>query len=120
SPWGKFLRLKAEIDELIYAEIKERQEKLDPSRTDILSLMMAAKDENDQPMTDVELRDELITLLIAGHETTATSLTWAFYWVHRLPQVKEKLLQELANLGAKPDANEIFKLPYLNAVCSET
>ncbi|MBD2295415.1 cytochrome P450 [Anabaena sphaerica FACHB-251] len=120
SPWGKFLRLKAEIDTLIYAEIKERQEKPDPSRTDILSLMMAAKDENGQPMSDVELRDELITLLIAGHETTATSLTWALYWVHRFPQVREELLQELDNLGENLDANEIFKLPYLNAVCSET
>jgi unspecific monooxygenase len=120
SPWGKFLRLRDQVDELIYAEIKERQEKPDPSRTDILSLMMAAKDEQGQPMTNVELRDELITLLVAGHETTATSLTWAFYWVHRFPQVREKLLQELDNLGEKPDANEIFKLPYLNAVCSET
>ncbi|WP_071190335.1 cytochrome P450 [Trichormus sp. NMC-1] len=120
SPWSKFLRLKEQIDELIYAEIKERQEKPDPSRTDILSLMMATKDEQGQPMTDVELRDELITLLVAGHETTANSLTWAFYWIHHTPQVREKLLQELDNLGEQPDANEIFKLPYLNAICSET
>ncbi|MDD1435505.1 cytochrome P450, partial [Dolichospermum sp. ST_sed10] len=73
-----------------------------------------------QPITDDELRDELMTLLVAGHETTATSLTWALYWIHHLPQVREKLLQELDNLGQQPDANEIFKLPYLNAVCSET
>ena len=120
SPWHKFLQLKAEIDEVIYAEIKERQEKPDSSRSDILSLMMAARDENGQPMSDVELRDELITLLIAGHETTATSLTWALYWINHVPQVRAKLLQELDNLGENPDANEIFKLPYLNAVCSET
>jgi unspecific monooxygenase len=120
SPWHKFLQLKGEIDEVIYAEIKERQEKPDSSRSDILSLMMAAKDENGQPMSDVELRDELITLLIAGHETTATSLTWALYWINHVPQVREKLLQELDNLGENVDANEIFKLPYLNAVCSET
>jgi unspecific monooxygenase len=82
--------------------------------------MMAARDENGQPMSDVELRDELITLLIAGHETTATSLTWALYWINHVPQVRAKLLQELDNLGENPDANEIFKLPYLNAVCSET
>ena len=120
SPWGKFLRLTDKINKLIYAEIKERQENPDPSRTDILSLMMATKDEEGQPMTDVELRDELMTLLVAGHETTATSLTWALYWIHHLPQVREKLLQELDNLGQQPDANEIFKLPYLNVVCSET
>jgi unspecific monooxygenase len=120
SPWGKFLRLTDQINKLIYTEIKERQENPDPSRTDILSLMMATKDEEGQPMTDVELRDELMTLLVAGHETTATSLTWALYWIHHLPQVREKLLQELDNLGQQPDANEIFKLPYLNVVCSET
>jgi unspecific monooxygenase len=120
SPWGQFLRLRQQIDELIYAEIQERKAKPDPSRTDILSLMMAARDEEGQPMTDVELRDELITLLVAGHETTATSLAWAIYWVHRFPQVREKLLQELDNLGEAADPNEIFKLPYLNAVCSET
>jgi unspecific monooxygenase len=71
-------------------------------------------------MTDVELRDELITLLFAGHETTATSLAWALYWIHHTPEVREKLLQELDSLGEKADPNTIFRLPYLNAVCSET
>ncbi|NJM70123.1 MAG: cytochrome P450 [Scytonema sp. RU_4_4] len=120
SPWGIFIRRKQQIDELIYAEIRERKEQSDTSRTDILSLMMAAHDEAGEPMTDVELRDELITLLVAGHETTATALTWAFYWIHHLSEVREKLLQELDSLGENPDANAIFKAPYLNAVCSET
>ncbi|MEH2236429.1 cytochrome P450 [Nostoc sp.] len=120
SPWGIFLNLRQQIDELIYAEISDRKEQPDPSRTDILSLMMAARDEEGQSMTDVELRDELITLLAAGHETTATSLAWAFYWIHHLPQVREKLLQELDSLGENPDPNAILRLPYLSAVCSET
>ncbi|WP_414548384.1 cytochrome P450 [Anabaena sp. CCY 0017] len=120
SPWGEFLRLRQQIDELIYAEIKERKAQPDSSRTDILSLMMATRDEAGEPMTDVELRDELMTLLVAGHETTATALTWALYWIHHQPQVREKLLQELNTLGEKPDPNAIFRLPYLNAVCSET
>ncbi|GAX37278.1 cytochrome P450 [Nodularia sp. NIES-3585] len=120
SPWGEFLRLRQQIDELIYAEIKERKAQPDSSRTDILSLMMATRDEAGEPMTDVELRDELMTLLVAGHETTATSLTWALYWIHHQPQVREKLLQELDTLGEQPDPNAIFRLPYLNAVCSET
>ena len=120
SPWGHFLLLRQRMDELIYAEIRERRSKLDPSRTDILSLMMAARDENGEQMTDVELRDELITLLVAGHETTATSLAWAFYWIHHHPQIREKLLQELDSLGDRPDPNTILKLPYLNAVCKET
>ncbi|MGI2902446.1 cytochrome P450 [Tolypothrix sp. VBCCA 56010] len=120
SPWAKYLRLRSSINELIYAEIRERKEKLDSSQTDILSLMMAARDEAGEPMTEVELRDELMTLLVAGHETTANTLSWALYWIHHLPQVREKLLQELDNLGEQPDPNVILRLPYLNAVCSET
>src|SRR5919202_3593294 len=120
SPWGQFMHQLRQIDELIYAEIADRKEQLDPSRTDILSLMMAARDEQGQPMTDVELRDELMTLLLAGHETTATSLARALYWIHHLPEVREKLLQELDSLGDNPDPTSIVRLPYLNAVCQET
>jgi len=81
---------------------------------------MSARDENGQPMTDVELHHELMTLLFAGHETTATALAWAFYWIHQLPSVHEKLLSELDSLGDKPEPMAIARLPYLNAVCSET
>lgn len=119
SPWGKFIHYVQQIDEVIYAEIRERKEQPDPSRNDILSLMMLAHDEVGEPMTDVELRDELITLLVAGHETTATALAWSLYWIHHLPEVREKLLQELDSLGENPDSNVIFRAPYLNAVCSE-
>ncbi len=81
---------------------------------------MTARDEAGEPMTDLELHDELITLLVAGHETTASTLTWALYWIHKLPPVREALLQELDLLGDEPDANAISRLPYLNAVCAET
>ncbi|HEY9672909.1 MAG TPA: cytochrome P450 [Waterburya sp.] len=120
SPWGQFMDKVRQIDQLIYAEIQERREQPDPSRTDILSLMMAARDESGEPMTDVELRDELLTLLFAGHETTASSLAWGLYWIHSLPHVREKLLQELESLGSSPDLSAILRLPYLNAVCQET
>lgn len=120
SPWGRFLRRKALLDELLYAEIRERRETLDPSRTDILTLLLSARDENGEPMTDEQLRDELITLLLAGHETTATALAWALYWIHKLPTVRQKLRQELDELGENPDPLAIVKLPYLNAVCQET
>ncbi|MEH2329346.1 cytochrome P450 [Nostoc sp.] len=118
--WGRQMRRQQNADKLIYEEIRERREQPDPSRTDILSLLMAAKDEAGQPMTDEELRDELMTLLVAGHETTATAIAWAFYWIHKIPSVHQKLLQELDSLGDNPDPGAIFKLPYLNAVCSET
>jgi cytochrome P450 len=120
SPWGNFLRRQQQIDKLLYEEIQERREHPDSSRTDILSLLMAARDEAGEPMTDQELRDELVTLLVAGHETTATALAWALYWIHKLPSVREKLLQELDSLGDDPDPSAIFRLPYLSAVCSET
>ncbi|MBW4551708.1 MAG: cytochrome P450 [Aphanocapsa sp. GSE-SYN-MK-11-07L] len=120
SPSGKLLRRRAQIDQLIFAEIAERRQTPNPDRTDILNLMMLAVDEAGQPMTDQELRDELMTLLIAGHETTATALTWSIYWIHRLPAVKDKLLQELASLPDHPDPSSIAKLSYLSAVCSET
>lgn len=81
---------------------------------------MSARDEAGESMTDVELRDELMTLLIAGHETTATALTWTLYWLHKLPRVREKLLQELESINDTSDSNVLFRLPYLNAVCCET
>ncbi len=118
SPWGRFLRLKKEIDELIYPEIQERQQEGKLDGEDILSLLLNAKDERGESMTSSELRDELMTLLVAGHETTASALTWALYWVHYLPEVGDKLRFELDNSGG--DSSEIMRLPYLNAVCSET
>jgi cytochrome P450 family 110 len=120
SPWGRFLEQKRRINQLIYAEIRERRAQPDSSRTDILSVLMAARDAEGQPMTEEELLDELMTLLVAGHETTATALTWALYWIHHLPDVKEKLLHELDTLGADPDPSDITRLPYLSAICSET
>ncbi|MDY6901478.1 MAG: cytochrome P450 [Cyanobacteriota bacterium] len=119
SPWGSYLRQQKRLDDLLYAEINERRDNPDASREDILSLMMAARDEEGQPMTDQEMRDELMTLLVAGHETTASSLTWAFYWIHHLPEVREKLLAELDAVDNQ-DLNSIAKLPYLDAVCAET
>ena len=118
--WKQQMKKQQQADQLIYQEIKERRENFDPDRTDILNLLMSAQDENGQPMTDAELRDELMTLLVAGHETTATAISWAFYWIHKLPEVREKLLAELDSLGENYDSNTVFKLPYLTAVCNET
>ncbi|MBE9015835.1 cytochrome P450 [Chroococcidiopsidales cyanobacterium LEGE 13417] len=131
SPWGLFLQMKQQIDDLLVAEIQQRRAEMlqrvvetlhvtSPPRDDILSLLLAARDEAGQPMTDEELRDELLTLLFAGHETTASALAWALYWLDRLPEVKEKLQAEIDSLGDNPDPSAIAKLPYLNAVCCET
>ena len=85
----------------------------------LLGEVFQQRDEEGQGITDVELRDELMTLLFAGHETTATALAWALYWIHILPDVTEKLLNQLEGIGTK-DLVDIPRLPYLNAVCSET
>ncbi len=120
SPWGRFQRQKQSIDALIYEELAERRKNLDPNATDILSLMMSARYEDGSAMSDTELRDELMTLLLAGHETTATAIAWALYWVYRQPDAQSRLLAEFQSLGNDPDPMEIAKLPYLTAFCNET
>ncbi|NEP86864.1 MAG: cytochrome P450 [Okeania sp. SIO2C2] len=120
SPWGKYKCQQQKLDELLYTEIATRRSQLDPNRTDILTLMLLARDEEGQGMTDQEIRDELITMLIAGHETTATALAWAVYWVHKQPEVYQKLMEELTTLEIDADPMTIFRLPYLTAVCQET
>ena len=95
SPWGRFIALRREADELLYEEIRARR--ADPKGDegeDIFSLLLAARDEDGEPLTDSELRDELMTLLVAGHETTATALAWALERLTRTPAVLDRLLAE--------------------------
>ena len=120
SPWGKFIRCRAKVDRLLYTEIEESLQKYDESRTDILSLLITAKNKNGESMTYEELHDELITLLIVGHDTTATAIVWALYWIHKIPRVKEQLLLEINRLGRFFKPSNVLQLPYLNAVCNET
>ncbi|MBI4783021.1 MAG: cytochrome P450 [Oscillatoriophycideae cyanobacterium NC_groundwater_1537_Pr4_S-0.65um_50_18] len=120
SPWGRFLRLRQQVNDLLYAEIADRRRQPDEGRTDILALLMAARDLEGQPLSDVELRDELITLLFAGHETTASALAWALYWVAYLPSVRTRLLAEIDALDDKVDPMTITRLPHLSAICQET
>lgn len=122
SPWGRFLRLRQQVNDLLYAEIAERRAEAaeTKNRTDILTLLLGARDAAGQPLSDVELRDELLTLLFAGHETTASALAWALYWIAVQPEVHSRLLAELTALEAEPDPMAIARLPYLSAVCQET
>ncbi|MCU0533587.1 MAG: cytochrome P450 [Hydrococcus sp. Prado102] len=120
SPWGRFVRQRQQIDDLLYAEIAERRANPDRDRADILSMLMSARDEEGQPMSDRELRDELMALMFAGHETTATAMAWALYWTHYLPEVRDKILSEFNGLGKSPALMDIARLPYLTAVCQET
>lgn len=120
SPWGRFVRRKKILLELIDEEIHERREQ-NLIGEDIMSLLLSARDEEGQAMSDEELRNELLALLFAGHETTALALSWALYWIHYLPEVRSKLLAELSTINiSEVDPSEIARLPYLSAVCSET
>ncbi|MDX6633304.1 MAG: cytochrome family [Solirubrobacterales bacterium] len=111
GPWRVFQRVVDRIDALIAAEVAARRSDPDlGEREDILSLLVAARDEDGEGMGDDELRDQLMTLLVAGHETTATALAWTFDLLFRHPPVMERLTGELATNGAE----------YLDAVIEES
>ncbi|MCX4585956.1 cytochrome P450 [Streptomyces sp. NBC_01481] len=94
-PTTRFLAARDAVDELLYEEIARRRAEPQDNATDVLSRLLAARDDDSRPMTDQELRDELITMLEAGHETTATGLSWTFERLLRNPQVLDKLRAEL-------------------------
>jgi cytochrome P450 len=123
SPYRKFLRLRERTDQKLYALIAERRQVPDlAERSDILSLMLAARDDRGRPMSDVELRDELVTMIAAGHETTATTLAWALGQILAAPAVHARLREEAqAVLDDQPlDAERLGRLEYTEAVVKET
>ena len=111
GPWGAMQARLRTADALLYEEIARRRDAPDlDERTDVLSLLLRARDEDGAPMTDGELRDELMTMLVAGHETTATGLAFAFDLLLRDPAALARLREQLAG---DDDA-------YLDAVVTET
>lgn len=94
GPWARFARMRERADRLIHDLIDERRDD-ESERDDILALLLAARHDDGSPMTDAELRDELMTLLTAGHETTASELAWAFERLVREPQVLDRLVAEV-------------------------
>ena len=110
-PWRSLRHRIAEADALLYAEIADRR--ADPNlaeRTDALAMLVRAADEDGRQMTDRELRDQLMTLLLAGHDTTATALSWAFERLVRHPAILAKAV------AAAEDGDE----EYLDAIAKET
>ncbi len=117
----RFRRARAQLDGIIYRLIQERRAGGD--RGDLLSLLLLAQDaEGDgMGMTDLQLRDEAMTLLLAGHETTANALTWTWYLVSQHPAVERELHGELDRTlgGRAPTADDLGDLPYTRRVLSE-
>ncbi|MCW5893070.1 MAG: cytochrome P450 [bacterium] len=117
GPAARPLRVRARVDEELFAEIARRRTMPAEGRHDVLSVLLAARDEQGEPLSDQALRDELVTMLVAGHETTATSLAWAVHHVLAHPEVRARLEAELAPAHTPA---EIVRLEYLDAVCKET
>ncbi len=114
-PTGAIGRALDRLDAVVYDELARRRAQEDlAERNDILSLLMQARDEDGQAMTDSELRDELVSLLLAGHETTATSVAWAIERLVRHPDKLRRLVEEIdAFKDGGPDE-------YMTAVVNET
>lgn len=119
GPWARFQRNVAALHALLDEEIAHRRSDA-AQHEDILSLLLAARDEDGQPMEQAELEDELRTLLLAGHETTAIAMAWALHHLHRNPETLTRLLEELDGLGPQPGPEALARAPYLGAVCDET
>jgi cytochrome P450 len=110
------------LDEVVYGMIRERRPGED--RGDLLSMLLLARDEQGNGMSERQVRDEVMTLLLAGHETTALALSWAFFMLDHNPGVRDRLEAELASVvGARdgpPSPADVAALPYAQAVVNET
>jgi len=121
GPALRFFAARERVDRLLFAEIGARRQADVAGRADILSLLVRATYEDGRPLEDQALRDELMTMLLAGHETTATALAWAVSHVLGHPDVRARVLEEVAGTGPAPhDPQRVTRLEYLDAVCRET
>jgi cytochrome P450 len=124
SPYAKFLRRRDRVRGELIAIIRRRRgegEAAAARRTDVLSLLLAARDEAGLPMTDEELRDELMTMIVAGHETTATALSWAFERLLAAPEAMAPLAEEIGRFGGRElDLARVREMEYLDATIKET
>ncbi len=121
SPWSRFQDAIARVDAVLMPMIATaRAEEGAEGRGDLLTHLARAREPSGEvSLTDAAIRDNLLTLLFAGHESTANALSWALYWVHCEPGVLDRLLAELGELGDAPEMAEFAATPYLNAVCRE-
>ncbi|HFE45684.1 MAG TPA: cytochrome P450 [Nannocystis exedens] len=122
GPWARLQRRSTVVDHLLYAQIHRRRALAAKGLKvgdDIMSMLLQARYEDGEQMRDRHLRDTLLTLLFAGHETTSVAIAWGLYHLYTHPNVLTRLREELAGLG-DPSPDEIAELPYLKAVCQET
>jgi cytochrome P450 len=128
TPWARMQRAARKLDTLIYSEISHRRATGERGE-DILSLLLDAHDEDGTTLSDLQVRDEVMTLMFAGHDTTTSTIAFMFYELARNPHVAVRLLAEqdsLADLrsvaGGEPTASQLMsgELSYLEMVLDET
>jgi cytochrome P450 len=122
SPWSKMTRSRAVLDEIVYGEIAQRRADPDASRMDILSLLVGVRDEAGEGFTDKEIRDQAMTLMFAGHDTSTSTLTFMMHELARHPDVLVKLCEEQDRVlgGKAPDIERLEReMPYLDMVLDE-
>ena len=114
TPWGRFLAHRAALDRLLFRLIRERRASGNRDRDDVLAMLLDARYDDDRPMRDEELRDELVTLVGAGHETSTSALAWVFQCLAHHPEAQARAHAEIERT---PDDGD---LPWTDAVVKET
>jgi cytochrome P450 len=109
------------LDKIIYAIIHERRSARGPSN-DLLEMLLRSQDEQGSQMSDEQLRDEVMTLFLAGHETTANALAWTWYLLAQHPEIEARLFQEIGDVlhGKVPTAIDVMRLTYTEMVVKES
>jgi len=122
SPWQKMNRSRAILDEIVFGEIARRRARPDSDRRDILSLLVAARGAGGEEFSDQEIRDQVMTLMFAGHDTSTSTLTFMLHELARHPEVLRHLHEEqdrvLGDAGPTPQQLE-KEMPYLEMVLDE-
>lgn len=119
GPWARFKRHHNALRAMIFEDLE--QKRANPGeREDICSMLLQVRDEEGRGLSDQAMMDHLLSMVTAGHETTAASLAWALYLLHTNPAALARLREELAPLGRDIDPALAARLPYLEAVCQET
>jgi cytochrome P450 len=117
SPGGRVWRARAALLNIIDKEIAERRrEPLEDAN--LLDALVVAEDDKGHPLSNDEIRDELLTVLLAGHDPTTAAAAWALYWIHKDASILERLRAEVESSSPEPEST--VALPYLDAVCQET
>jgi len=122
SPWRRLITSRKVLDEIVFGEIERRRAAPDAERQDILSLLLGARGEGGEAFTDREVRDQAMTLMFAGHDTSTSTLSFMMHELARHPEVVEKLLAEQDDVlgGDPPDIDRLEReMPYLEMVLDE-